>query len=86
MQTKILYKNKKCFFDWLDMTCKNIIDEKKMRFYLDVLTSNYMKLNTKMFELPKTETWTGKIDTYYFSVDKLEDDDGEYIIIDLSWR
>lgn len=84
--TKILYKNKHKFFEWVNIVSKECTsDENILISYLTDLTNNYMRRNKKYFRIDKEYTWTGEPEEYYFRVDKLTDDENEYIIIDLSW-
>lgn len=84
---RILYKNKHKFFEWVNITHKNCNSDDLLNGYLQELTDNYIRRNRKIFRLAKEDTWTGEAEEYYFSVDKITDDeDNTYIIIDLSWR
>lgn len=83
MKEKIMYKDKQFFFNWLNVTSKDLYDDNKLYYYLDVLTTNYTKLGLRFFELEKGKTWTGQTETFYFKVSKIETEDELITLIDL---
>lgn len=76
-----MYKNIERFVEWLKNVSKNEVNETYLKETLKELDEQYCNTGLEEYELSKFETKSGNSETYLYSVEFEEEEDGNINII-----
>lgn len=76
-----MYRNLGMFVAWLITVSKAEVDETYIKATLEELDKQYCDTGMEVYELSGIETKSGNPETYSYSVEYEEDDDGNITII-----
>ena len=76
-----MYKNLEKFIEWLKKVAKSEVTNIYIKETLKELDEQYGNTGMEEYELSKFETKSGNPETYSYSIEYEEDDNGDIIII-----
>ena len=76
-----MYKNLEKFVEWLKKVAKAEVTETYIKETLKELDDQYCNTGIEEYELSKFETKSGNPETYSYSIEYVEDENGNDIII-----